>query len=152
LIVAPGPNNSSVALPRELAQRSTGAIVTRSEIIAAMLRSALEVQPRLHRESVEPGVYERHLAAKLEHMLLHTDPEMDIPSCADFSHLGEGCCPVCHDEYPDEMALIETECGGRAWLCCALDRALNPLKHAAMEQSPDWQELVRVFSPDAFGD
>jgi hypothetical protein len=121
-------------------------IVKRSDIIAAMLQSAREVQARLHRESVEPGVYERHVAAKLERMLLQTQPEMDIPSCADFSHLGEGCCPVCHHDYPDEMALVEIESGGRAWLCCSLDRALNPSKHAAMEQTPEWQELVRFFN------
>jgi len=121
-------------------------------MIAAMLQSGREVQARLHPESVEPGVYERYLAAKLEHTLLQTEPAMDIPSCADFAHLGVSCCPVCHHEYPDEMALIEIECGGRAWLCCALDRALNPTKHAAMEQSPEWQELVRLFSPDSFGD
>jgi hypothetical protein len=121
-------------------------IVKRSDIIAAMLQSACEVQARLHHESVEPGVYERHVAAKLEHMLLQTEPAMDIPSCADFTHLGVACCPVCHHEYPDEMALIEIECGGRAWLCCSLDRALNPSKHAAMEQTPEWQELAQMFS------
>jgi hypothetical protein len=56
------------------------------------------------------------------------------------------CCPGCHDEYPDEIEVIEIGAGGRAWTCCSLDRALNPSKYAAMEQSPEWQELVRSFS------
>jgi hypothetical protein len=77
---------------------------------------------------------------------------MDIPSCADFAHLGVECCPGCHGEYPDEIELIDIESGKRAWICCALDRALNPLKHAAMEQSPEWQELARLFSSDSFAD
>jgi hypothetical protein len=63
---------------------------------------------------------------------------MDIPTCADFTHLGVECCPVCHDEYPDEMEIIEIESGGKAWTCCSLDRALNPTKQMALEQTSEW--------------
>jgi hypothetical protein len=85
-------------------------------------------------------------------MLGQIGPDVDISTCADFAHLGVACCPVCHDDYPDEMALPDIESGGRARLCCSMYRALNPAKHMAMEQSPEWQELVRLFSLDSSPD
>jgi hypothetical protein len=38
----------------------------------------------------------------------------------------------------DEMEIIEIECGGKAWICCSLDRALNPTKLMALEQTSEW--------------
>ena len=124
----------------------------RSEIVGAMRQALREAEAGLYGKSEEVAADQRHVAAKVERLLGQMEPDTDIPSCSDFADLGVECCPVCHEDYPDEMALIEIECGGRAWLCCSLDRALSPLKHAAMEQSPDWQELVRLFSPDSFTD
>jgi hypothetical protein len=120
-------------------------IVKRSEIVGAMRQALREAEAGAYGESEEITAYKRHLAGKIERMLEQIGPEMDIPSCADFAHLGVECRPVCHDNYPDEMALVEIESGGRAWLCCSLDRALNPSKHATMEESPEFQELVRLF-------
>jgi hypothetical protein len=131
-------------------RKTGGSDVKRSEIVGGMRQALREVEAGLHGESEEVAAYKRYLTAKIECILRQIGPEIDIPSCADFSHLGEGCCPVCHDDYPDEMALVEIESGGRAWLCCSLDRALNPSKHAAMEESPEFQEPVRLFSPDSF--
>jgi hypothetical protein len=80
---------------------------------------------------------------------LTSQPDLDIPTCQDFAHLEVESCPVCHIEYPEwELAIVEIESGERGWLCCSLDRALNPSKNAAMEQSHDWQELVRSVSDD----
>jgi hypothetical protein len=133
-------------------RRTGGRNVKRLEIVASMRQAQSEAEAGLYGDSEEVSAYRRHLAAKVELILGQIEPEMDIPSCADFAHLGVECCPVCHDEYPDEMALVEIESGGRAWICCALERALNPSKHAAMEQTPEWQELARLFSPDSTPD
>jgi hypothetical protein len=59
------------------------------------------------------AAYRRHMAAKIERILGQIDPEIDIPTCADFAHLGEECCSVCHGEFPDDIELIEIEFGGK---------------------------------------
>jgi hypothetical protein len=111
-----------------------------------MRQAQSEAEAGLYGDSEEVSAYRKHLAAKVELILGQIEPEMDIPSCSDFAHLGVECCPACHGEYPDEMELVEIEPGGRAWLCCSLDRTLNPSKHAAMEESPEFQEVVRLLN------
>jgi hypothetical protein len=118
--------------------------VKKSEIMAAMCEATRKAEAGLNAVSEEGAAYKRHLAAQLERRLRQIEPEIDIQTCADFPHLEVKCCPVCHNECPDELEIIEIESGGRAWLCCSLDRALNPSKHAAMEASPEWQELIRA--------
>jgi hypothetical protein len=109
--------------------------VKKSEIMAAMCEATRKAEAGLNAESEEGATYKRHLAAQLERRLRQIEPEIDIHTCADFPHLGVECCPVCHDECPDELEIMEIESGGRAWLCCSLDRALNPTKHIALEQT-----------------
>jgi hypothetical protein len=117
-----------------------------SEIIAAMRQAASEAEAEPYGESEVVTAYKRYIAAKLEHVVGQMEPEMHIPSCADFAYLQVECCPICHDDCSNEMEIIEIESGGRAWLCCSLDRAVNPNKRAAMEDSPEWQDLIRLFS------
>jgi hypothetical protein len=105
--------------------------VKRSEIVAAMRQAQSEAEAGLYGESEEVAAYQRHLAAKVERTLGQIEPEVDTPSCADFGHLGVECCPGCYGEYPDEMELIDIESEKRAWICCALDRALNPSKRVS---------------------
>jgi hypothetical protein len=49
------------------------------------------------------------------------------------------------------MALINIESGGNAWICCALDRALNPLKHARLETAEYGQimDMLKKIDPNA---
>jgi hypothetical protein len=103
-----------------------------------MRQAACEAEGELYGESEEAAAYERHFAAQLERILDQIEPGMDIPTCADFAYLRVECCPVCHHEYPDEMEIMEIEAGGKAWICCSLDRALNPTKHLALEQTSEW--------------
>lgn len=119
----------------------------KSDIIAAALKDVCRRDGKVATESDDVLAYERHVAAEIEKRLDPIEPDLDFPTCADFGHLGVECCHICHVEYPEyELSVVEIESGGRAWLCCALDRALNPLKHAAMEKSPEFQELSRLFS------
>jgi hypothetical protein len=119
-------------------KRTRGSDVKRSEIIAAMCQAAGEGEAEPYGESEEAAAYARHIATKLERILGQIEPEMDMPTCTDFPHLGVECCPVCHDQYPDEMEIIEIESGGKAWICCSVDRALSPTRHMALEQTSEW--------------
>jgi hypothetical protein len=121
----------------------------KADIIEAALKDLQSQKEKLTAEAVEVPAYKQQVTAELEKKLADVQPDLDVPTCKDFVHLGVKCCPVCHIEYPEwELALLEIESGGQAWMCCALDRALNPSKHVAMEQRPQWQKLKRMF----FGD
>jgi hypothetical protein len=87
-------------------------------------------------ESGSGSKHEEQVLSELNKRLRGVLPNTDLRTCADFAHLGVDCCPICHFDYPEfELALVEIESGGRAWLCCALDRTLNPSKQAAMERN-----------------
>jgi hypothetical protein len=64
--------------------RTGGSDVKRSEIVAAMRQAAREAEAGLYGESEEAAAYARHIATKLERVLGQIEPEMDIPTCADF--------------------------------------------------------------------
>lgn len=91
-----------------------GSDVTKSEIIAAMCRAAREAGAGLDAESEEGTAYKRHIAAQLEWRLRQIEPEIEIPTCADFTHFGVECCPVYHDDCPDELEIIEIESGEKS--------------------------------------
>ena len=118
----------------------------KADIIAAVLKDVRGREARLSAES-DALASERHLTAELERRLSQIDSDLDIPTCVDFAYLGIECCPVCHFDYPQyELAVVELESGGRAWLCCSLDYALNPSKSAAMERGASWEELFPMVS------
>lgn len=69
-----------------------------------------------------------------------------VHTCADFGHLNIECCETCHTFCAHyELDLISLESGGQAWICCALDRALNPQRHLATLDSPEYLELEKLF-------
>ena len=80
-----------------------GGNVNKCEIMAAMCEATRKAEAGLNAESEEGAAYKRHLSAQLERRLRRIEPEIDIHTCADFSRLGVECCPVCHDECPDEL-------------------------------------------------
>jgi hypothetical protein len=119
----------------------------KADIIAATLQELSQREEKLAIESVDFPTYIRQVIDELERKLADIQPDIDIPTCEDFAHLGVECCAVCHVDYPEfELAIVEIEYGGGGWLCCSLDRALNPTKRAAIEQSLEWKELVGLFS------
>jgi hypothetical protein len=69
----------------------------------------------------------------------------NIRTYEDFAHLNVVCyetCHTCDSQY--EMALIDIESGGNAWICCALDRALNPSKHARLD-TPEYEQIMDLL-------
>jgi hypothetical protein len=113
-----------------------------------MRQAAGEGVAGLEAESEEGAAYQRHIAAQLERSLRQIEPEMDILTWVDFTHLGVECCAICQDEHPDEMEIIEIESGGKARICCSLDRALNPTKHIALEQTSEWSAPTGMILPE----
>jgi hypothetical protein len=85
--------------------------------------------------------------------LKSVDPDAEIRTCEDFGHLQVECCDTCHRSYPQyDMALIDLERGGNAWICCAMEGALNPGKHPMLAQLPEYVDLEILLGrkdPDA---
>lgn len=82
----------------------------------------------------------------LETKLRGIEPDSDIRICADFSHLHTECCEICHTFSPHyEMAFFDVEGGGKAWVCCAMDRALNPQKQSKYESSAAYKTLAAIL-------
>jgi hypothetical protein len=59
-----------------------------------MRQAQSEAEAGLCGQSEEVTAYKRHLAANVERILGQIEPDMDIPSCADFAHLRVECYPA----------------------------------------------------------
>ena len=82
----------------------------------------------------------------LEAKLREIEPDRDIRTCSDFGHLLTECCEICHTFSPHyEMSLLDVEGGGKAWICCAMDRALNPQKHSRLRSSAAYKTLAAIL-------
>ena len=82
----------------------------------------------------------------LEAKLSEIEPDRDIRTCSDFSHLHTECCEICHAFSPHfEMSLLDVEDVGKAWICCAMGRAINPPKHSQLASSLAYKTLARIL-------
>jgi hypothetical protein len=112
--------------------------MTKSQIIEKVLK---EFRNLSEETGIPEGVdanYEKVIVAALGKSLRGVEPDTEIRTCDDFGFLGVHCCECCHDIHQHyEISLIEIESGGNAWICCALDRVLNPKKHATLQQIPE---------------
>jgi hypothetical protein len=101
-------------------------------------------------EEVDPT---NPIVAALEAALRGADPDTDIRTCEDFSHLQVECCDTCHHSYPHyDMALVDLESGDNAWICCAMDVTLNPGKHPKLKNPREYVDLSTLLGgnePDA---
>jgi hypothetical protein len=97
--------------------------------------------------SLDSDPDEEELAVQtLDAKLKEIDPDRDIRTCSDFSHLHTECCEICHTFSPHyEMSLLDVEGGGKAWICCAMDRALNPQKHSQLASSAAYITLAKIL-------
>lgn len=126
---------------------------TRSEIIDAIVaayRAEVEKEASESYGNVDDGSvvaadakeYERIIRSTLTGKLASLRTDEKVRTCEDFGDLGIACCNSCHTGYPHyELALIELESGGRAWICCALDRTLNPVHRQEMLNSSEYGDI-----------
>ena len=73
-------------------------------------------------------------------------PDGNIKTCGAFKHPNVGCCGPCHTARPHtDMNLIDLPEGGKAWVCCAVEWAIYPVRYAEfMERSRNRPE-VKLF-------
>lgn len=82
----------------------------------------------------------------LEAKLTEIEPDRDIRTCSDFSHLHAECCEICHALSPPyEMSLLDVDAGGQAWICCALNRALNSEKDTRLASPAAYKTLAAIL-------
>jgi len=105
--------------------------VTKSQIIEKVLKEFRNVSQETGIPGRDDANYEKVIVAVLEKSLRGVEQDTEIRTCEDFGYLGVHCCEGCHDIHQHyEISLIEIESGGNAWICCAIDGALNPSKRA----------------------
>jgi hypothetical protein len=89
---------------------------------------------------------EERVVQTLDVKLKEIEPDCDIRTCSDFSHLPTECCEICHTFSPHyEMSLLNVEVDGKAWICCAMDRALNPQRHLQLASSAAYKTLAKIL-------
>jgi ribosomal protein L31 len=99
--------------------------MNRNEIIEKSLKDAgnipLDNEPPF---SDQPD-YEEIVIAALKASLQDVEPDAEILTCDELKHLNVECCENCHTFYPHyEMCLVDLASGRKAWVCCAVKRAL----------------------------
>ena len=130
-------SNSSEEVERLLKK---AAIIAKA--LADMKNVSLHEELSLAIDSDEEEIAIQALEAKLGEV----EPDRDIRTCSDFSHLRTECCVICHTFSPHyEMSLLDVEDGGKAWICCAMDRALNPQKHSRLRSSTAYKTLATIL-------
>lgn len=97
----------------------------------------------MYRRTVSwPTAYEQIIRSAVAVNLKNLAEDEHLRTCAAFGYLGIPCCNAYHTGYPHyELDLIELESGGSAWICCALNRALNPVPHQERLNSADCDDL-----------
>jgi hypothetical protein len=126
-------------------------VMAKAEIISKIVNDEATSRSKRPGASADYSPYsEGEIVASLQASLKKVFPHEPVRTCEDFSHFRVECCETCHHFDPQfEMAIVDIETGGLAWICCALDRALNPAKTAERENSPEWKEISKVFKGDA---
>lgn len=101
--------------------------MTKPEIVQQVLSDFRDESEGAHIPERGDVDYEPIILSALEKSLHTVGPDTDIRTCEDFGFLNVTCCESCHGLYQHyEMSLVEIEPVGGAWICCAVDRALNP--------------------------
>lgn len=107
----------------------------KGEIIQSTLKAmgrwedpANDASPRY---SDNPDPYDSIVIRTLEDRL----SDVEYQTCADFAQFGVECCSTCHHYCPHVEMIIEEVSGGKAWICCAVSRALHG------EDLDDWEGL-----------
>ena len=121
-------------------------LLKKAAIIAKTLADMKNVSSHEELSLASDSEEEEIALQTLEAKLGEIEPDRDIRTCGDFSHLRTECCEICHTFSPHyEMSLLDVEGGGKAWICCAIDRALNPQKHSRLSSSAAYKTLATIL-------
>jgi hypothetical protein len=109
--------------------------MTKSEIIEKVLNEFRNESEAAGIPARDDADYGKVIVAAMEKSLRNAALDANIRTCENFGSLNVKCCECCHGIYQHyEIALIDIESGGNPWICCAIDRALNPKKYASFPQ------------------
>jgi hypothetical protein len=124
--------------------------MTRGEIIEKTLKEMGMLLPsgqyaQSRDEDRDPSLVITELQRRL--------PYGNIKTCGAFRHLNAGCCDPCHTYRPHySMSLIELPDGTKAWLCCAMIRAIFPERYAERRKrfrnTPEGKLWREMFGDD----
>jgi hypothetical protein len=118
----------------------------KAEIIAQILEDIRSISTGEKTDFSDEPDYEEIVIGALEASLKEIEGGKNIRTCSDFGHLNVHCCETCHFFYPHyEMSLVDLEDGGNAWICCAMDRVLNPQRRSRLESSAEYKMLEMIF-------
>jgi hypothetical protein len=121
-------------------------LLKKAAIIAKTLAEMKNVSSHEELSLASDSDEEEIVIQKLEAKLREIEPDRDIRTCSDFGHLLTECCEICHTFSPHyEMSLLEVEGGGKAWICCTMDKALNPQKHSRLAPSAAYKTLAAIL-------
>ena len=113
-----------------------------AKTLADMKKFASQEELSIASTPEEEKIAIQTLGAKLRKI----EPDREIRTCSDFGHLLAECCEICHTFAPHyEMSLLAVEGGGEAWICCAIDRALNPQEHSQLASSAAYKTLATIL-------
>jgi hypothetical protein len=73
--------------------------MNKTEIIETTLQGVRRREAALAVGFEDVTSFERHVEAELERKLDQFELNLDVPACANFTHLGVECCPICHVDY-----------------------------------------------------
>ena len=101
--------------------------MTKGEIIESVLKEMRAASTHKKRRPSEEDEEEQDVIIHLENLLRGAQPDTDIRTCTDFSHLGVECCTTCHYfMFPYDMPLMNRlKSGEYAWVCCAISCAIK---------------------------
>lgn len=88
----------------------------KAEIIAATMRQANEAGAETVEWTGPKTSYAEYLLATLKEKFSQLHEDAEVLTCVNFRHVGEEFCPVCHDEYLDELEIIQFRPGSFAWI------------------------------------
>jgi hypothetical protein len=123
--------------------------MTRTEIIEKTLKE----MGMLSEQDAQSRDKDRDLSIVITELQRRLLPDGKIKTCGAFRHLNAGCCDPCHTYRPHySMSMIELPDGSKAWVCCAMKRAIFPERYAKYQEwlrnSPEGKMRREIFGDD----
>jgi hypothetical protein len=130
--------------------------VTKGEIIENVVKEMRDSSTHTkRRRPSEEDEEERDVINHLEKLLRDAQPDTNILTCTDFTHLNVECCTQCHYfMFPYDMCQItRLRSGEYLWVCCAIDSAIKRASGGAIPvKSPFPEQPMKSAGYKPFAD
>ena len=129
--------------------------MTKGEIIERILQEMRKSASVTRQRPSEEDEEEQDVINHLEKLLQDAQPDTDIRTCTDFTHLNVECCTNCHYfMFPYDMApVIRLKSGEYAWICCAIQGAIKSTPGGEISvKGPSPEQSAKSASYKPFAD